>query len=306
MKAPAPDRQIEGGAGGWALTIFGERLSAERAEAFRIWLEADPRHAAAYDAAERLMLQLSSLDALAQPQRQSPRRVLIWAAALPLAACLAIGVGVANRSTVLESGRAVRTVALRDGSSAVLSPQTRLREAGWLSGRRYDLERGEALFDVRHAEGRPFEVRAGETRVTVLGTRFDVRKGASGEIAVAVERGRVAVRRDAFNTILARGDAVTLDAKSVRRAKLSNPEAAADWRRGQLSYTSAPMRDVADDINRFSNVRVAVDPAVAGVRLTASFRADQAEAFLESLPALLPLEVRTRPDGVRLITPRTR
>lgn len=306
MNAPAPDGEIEREAGDWALTIFGERLSADRAEAFRAWLAADPRHAAAYEAAELLMFKLSSLDALAKPQRQLVRRAWIWAAALPLAACLAIGVGAANRSTMLESDRAVRTVALRDGSTAVLSPGTRLREAGWLSGRRYDLERGEALFDVRHAEGRPFEVRAGETRVTVLGTRFDVRKGASGEIGVAVERGRVAVRRDAFNTILARGDAVTLDAKGVRRVRLANPEAAADWRRGQLSYTSAPMRDVADDINRFSDVRVAVDPAVAGVRLTASFRADQADAFVESLPALLPLEVRPRPDGVRLITPRTR
>lgn len=305
MNATAPDGEIEREAGDWALSVFGERLSAERAEAFRAWLDADPRHAVAYDAAERLMLTLSSVDALARPQRRPVRRNWTWAA-LPLAACLAIGVGVSNRATILESGRAVRTVALRDGSTAILSPGTRLREAGWLSGRRYDLERGEALFDVQHAEGRPFEVRAGEARVTVLGTRFDVRKGASGEIGVAVERGRVAVRREAFETVLARGDAVTLNASGVRRVRLSNPEAAADWRRGQLSYASAPMRDVADDINRFSDLKVAVDPAVAGVRLTASFRADQAGAFLDSLPALLPLEVRTQPDGVRLIAPRTR
>jgi transmembrane sensor len=305
VNATAPDGEIETQAREWALAVFGERLPADRAQSFRAWLDADPRHAAAYASAEQLMLSLRDVPALAQPQRQPARRAWIWAA-LPLAACAAIGIGVSNRATVLESDRAVRTVALRDGSTAILSPGTRLREAGWLSGRRYDLERGEALFDVQHAEGRPFEVRAGEAQVTVLGTRFDVRKGASGEIGVAVERGRVAVRRATFETVLARGDALTLDASGVRRVRLSDPEAAADWRHGQLSYTSAPMRDVADDINRFSDLKVAVDPAVADLRLTASFRADQAQAFLDSLPALLPLEVRTQPDGVRLIAPRTR
>jgi len=307
----APDGDVEDQAREWALSVFGERLSPERAEALGQWLAADPRHAQAYDQAERLMLALGDVDALARRPVRDRRQTWRWAAAvaLPLAACLAIGVGVAARPTILESGRAVRTLTLADGSLATLAPETRLKTTGWLGGRRYVLERGEALFDVRHAGGRPFQVDADRTRVTVLGTRFEVRRAESGEIAVAVARGRVAVRRDAggpaFDAVLSRGDSVTLDLRETRRTRLADPEAIADWRRGRLSYASARLIDVASDISRFSTVRVVASPAVADLRLTASFRADQAGAFVANLPTALPVEVTPRADGALVVTPRT-
>lgn len=303
----ATDRDIEKEARDWVLAVFGERLSNERALNLRQWLDADPRHAEAYDQVERLMVTLSNVEALKRPVRPA-RPAWIWAAAgLPLAACLAIGVGVATRSTVIESDHAIRTFALRDGSTATLAPESRLREAGWLSGRRYDLERGEVLFDVRHAAGRPFQVKAGEAQVTVLGTRFDVRKAQSGEIGVAVQRGRVEVRRDtggpAFKAVLTKGDTVTLDARGARQARLSDPSTIDGWRRGRLSYASARIADVATDINRFSDLRVTADPALSDVRLTASFRVDQADAFVRNLPSALPVEIQKRPDGSVLVVP---
>jgi transmembrane sensor len=305
----APDGDIDDQAREWALSVFGEWLSPERAQALGQWLAADPRHAQAYDQAEQLMLALGGVDALVARPAGNRRQTWRWAAAiaLPLAACLAIGVGVAPRPTILESGRATRTLTLGDGSLAILAPGTRLRTAGWPGGRRYVLERGEALFDVRHAGGRPFQVEADQTRVTVLGTRFEVRRAESGEIGVAVARGRVAVRRDAggpaFDAVLSRGDSVALDAREARRARLADPEAVADWRRGRLSYASARLTDVASDIGRFSSVRVVTSPAVADLRLTASFRTDQARAFLANLPAALPVEVTPRADGALAITP---
>lgn len=309
----APDGDIAGEARDWALTVFGERLSPERADALRDWLAADPRHAQAYDEAEQLMLALGSVDVLAREQRQTRAPAWRWmaAAALPLAACLAIGVTLATRPPeILESDRAIRTATLSDGSVATLAPETRLRKAGWFGGRHYVLERGEALFDVRHAQGRPFKVEAGQTQVTVLGTRFEVRRAQSGEIGVAVERGRVAVRRDeggpAFDSVLSRGDSVTLDTAGAHRAKLADPDTIAGWRRGRLSYVSARLTDVAADIGRFSSVRVIAAPAVADLRVTASFRADQSRAFAASLPTALPVEVRPRADGALVVTRRAR
>lgn len=309
----APDDDIEGKARDWALTVFGERLSPERADDLRDWLAADPRHAEAYDQAEQLMLTLSSVDILAEEQRQTRTPTWRWiaAAGLPLAACLAIGIGLATRPPeILESGRAVRTATLSDGSVATLAPETRLRKVGLLGGRHYVLERGEALFDVRHAQGRKFQVEAGETEVTVLGTRFEVRHAPSGEIGVAVERGRVAVHRDeggpTFDAVLARGDSVTLDAAGAHRAKLADPAAIASWRQGRLSYVSARLTDVASDIGRFSAVRVVAAPGAADLRVTASFRADQSRVFVANLPTALPVDVRPRADGVLVVSPRAK
>ncbi|MCY1646624.1 FecR domain-containing protein [Caulobacter sp. SL161] len=305
------DPDIERQAQGWAMTVFGERLSAERAEDLRLWLEADPRHAIAYDRAEQLMLALHGLDpddAVDKARAPGKARRWVLAAALPLAACLVIGLGLTLRPAVFESGRTIRTVALTDGSTAVLAPETRLRRSGWLNGRRYALEQGRALFDVRHASNKRFEVDVGDAKVTVLGTRFDLRRTTSGDISVAVERGRVAVRRNTggppFDGVLTPGDSVTLDAAGAQRSRVADPNSISAWRAGQLSFISTRLTDVADDINRFSAVRIAVDPGVRDLRVTASFRATQSGAFVASLPALLPVEVSPRADGVLVVAGR--
>src|SRR3546814_13380985 len=52
--------------------------------------------------------------------------------------------------------------------------------------------RGEAYFEVKHDAGRPFVVWAGERKVTVLGTRFSVRRDGD-KVRVAVVEGKVRV-----------------------------------------------------------------------------------------------------------------
>src|SRR3546814_10209376 len=70
-----------------------------------------------------------------------------------------------------------------------------------LHQRRVELAEGEALFRVEHDAGRPFTVEAGNGRVTVTGTRFDVRRDADST-RVAVEQGSVKVQgRDATQEI---------------------------------------------------------------------------------------------------------
>lgn len=306
-----PDSAIGREARGWALSVFGEPFPPERAQALRQWLDADPHHAQAYGQAERLMVALGEFDAAAVAQpRRAPAPRWLWPAAAALAASLVLAVALAPRPVTYDSGSAVRTVALNDGSTAVLAPGSSLKSSGGRGGRHYVLERGEALFDVRHAQGRRFEVAAGPARVTVLGTRFDVRKGDSGEVRVAVQRGLVAVdsgddRPSSPAARLGPGDVVTLGAGRMARGRIADPSLIGAWADGRLSYASAPLGDILADLNARGGVRVTATPAAARLRLTASLRADQGEAFVASLPGLLPVAVETRPDGARQITVRS-
>lgn len=52
------------------------------------------------------------------------------------------------------------------------------------------LEKGEAFFDVAHNEGVPFVVHTGDRQVTVLGTKFAVRRDGD-KVTVTVLQGRV-------------------------------------------------------------------------------------------------------------------
>jgi ferric-dicitrate binding protein FerR (iron transport regulator) len=70
----------------------------------------------------------------------------------------------------------------------------------------FDLQRGQALFDVTHRPGQHWTVIAGGYRVDIVGTRFSIRRPENDALEVRVEHGVVSVR------IPTRSDAITLRA----------------------------------------------------------------------------------------------
>jgi transmembrane sensor len=79
------------------------------------------------------------------------------------------------------------------------------------------LSAGSARFDVRHDDGRVFEVESGDVKVRVLGTAFSlVREGAFTR--VSVERGAVRVQWNGGESILAAGQAGSFPPVAAPRA----------------------------------------------------------------------------------------
>ncbi|PVM85582.1 hypothetical protein DDF62_19895 [Caulobacter radicis] len=307
-----PDSPIGREARAWALAVSGEPFPPERSADLRRWLDADPAHARAYEEAETVLLALSELQSLAHPPVDAPRRAFLtrpaaWAGGLTaLAACLAIAVFAATPPAPLETGAQARQVALKDGSSATLAPGSRLAQASRWNDRRYVLERGEAFFAVRKADGRRFQVEIGQTEVEVLGTRFDARTSASGQVRVAVEEGRVAVYQGEARKEVARlgaGDYVLVENGRAQGGRLPAPTEAAAWRAGRLAYADAPLGDVVADLVARGHAGLQVTPRAAALRITASFQLDQADRFIASLPEILPVNVRTS-GGQRTIDVR--
>lgn len=301
-----PDSPIGREARAWALAAFGEPFPPERSARLRAWLDADPAHMRAYEEAEAVLLALGQVEALARPAARplSRRAPVEWiAGGAALAACLAAAAVLAPPPAAFEAGTTLRPVALKDGSTALLAPGSRLQPASRWNDRRYVLERGEAFFTVRKAQGRRFQVTVGDAEVEVLGTRFDTRAGAGGQVRVAVEEGRVAVYEGHDRRQVARlgaGDYVQIDDGRAQTGRLAAPTEAAAWRTGRLAYADAPLGDlVADLVARGHAVRVT--PRAAALRITAGFQLDQADRFLASLPEVMPVSVRVAADGTRTI-----
>jgi transmembrane sensor len=85
-----------------------------------------------------------------------------------------------------------KIVSLTDGSKVELNTQTVVRMA--VDDKRRDvwLDSGEANFEVAHRDGEPFVVHAGKRTITVLGTKFSVRR-EKDRVTVNVVEGRVRV-----------------------------------------------------------------------------------------------------------------
>jgi transmembrane sensor len=191
-------------------------------------------------------------------------------------------------------------VELADGSHVMLNTETRLELAWHLRSRRVTLQQGQALFDVEHKEYRPFTVNAGTTHVTVVGTMFDVwRKPQS--VQVTVLRGRVQVRTDGAPLYLTENQQTR--AVGQQLMPVTGVDAATEtvWKDGKLIFERVPLRDVLQEMQRYSENRIApVDEAVGRMQVSGVFQTARAEAMLDLLPAILPVTVTRARDTVTI------
>ncbi|TCQ09479.1 FecR family protein [Sphingomonas sp. PP-CC-3A-396] len=237
--------------------------------AFQAWLEADPRHAAAYHA---ISADLEDMAAAVPPVQAAPvvvtaarRRWPVWAGGA-IAASLALFVGYEATQTrahpyaVETAAGAMRTVRLADGSSIAMGGATRLmldRDDPRIA----TLERGEAMFVVRHDDSDPFEVSVGGARLVDVGTVFDV-KFARDETRVAVSEGAVDYNpgREGIRLVKGQGLLVRDGTATVTAVDVAS---VGSWRDSVLAYEGATLAEVADDLSRALGVDLRADPTVA-------------------------------------------
>ncbi|WP_010544777.1 FecR family protein [Sphingomonas elodea] len=234
------------------------------------WLEASPAHAAAYDrvaTADRLLDEVrfpEPVAAAGNDNQPAPRRMRWWigggasaAAAVALALLPAIQPrGQAYEVATRDGER--RTVALGDGTRIELSGGTRLT-LDRANPRVATLDRGEALFHVRHDAAQAFTLRVGGVAVRDLGTVFNVAHG-EGRLSVAVSEGAVAFEPGGTSVTLRPGDALSAreDGSALVRSRIA-PGLVGGWRSGHLSFTGQPLGEVASTLKRLYGTQIALE-----------------------------------------------
>lgn len=245
--------------------------------AFIAWLEESPAHAAAYDrvaAQDRLIAAVpfpapAPQRAEPEPARLSSWRRWVWpaggAAAAAAIAALAVPSLLPQRSApyqVATRDGERRVVTLGDGSRIELSGGTRLT-LDRNDPRTASLERGEALFHVRHDDLRPFTVQVGAVAVQDLGTVFDVTHG-DGQLKVAVAEGAVRIQPRGAAVTLGPGDALSARADGTGLVQMRiAPQQVGGWRRGQLGFEGQPLREVAATLKRLYGLNIALEGSLS-------------------------------------------
>jgi transmembrane sensor len=300
----------------WFVRLQEPVGDVESRRQFQDWLDEHPQHRIEFDLLQNLwsaadLVPAARLRALceAPPERRQRRPVLRYAVA---ASVLAVALGLGLFSVIqrpapytAEFSTATgerRQVTLPDGSVVDLDSRSRIAVRFEKDRRAVELTEGEAMFSVEHDTRRPFVVAAGSGKVTVTGTRFDVRHGAR-ETRVVVEQGTVKVQgRDAVDSDfinLTAGLGTQVDAQGkVAPAYAVNPAELTAWRSGKLVFNDARLADVAEQVSRYREKPLKVgSPAVGNLRLTSVFKSDNTDALLKALPNILPVAVRTLGDG---------
>jgi transmembrane sensor len=205
-----------------------------------------------------------------------------------------------------------RDVALQDGSTLILGPETRLSVELSRSQRYIALERGEALFKVAKDAQRPFVVAVDRVSVRAVGTAFGVEKRGDS-VLVTVAEGRVAVTQSTVPTLLLPESSPTPvsiplvadEQISIPRGGASNSGSirkvdAADslgWANGRLVFNNDTIGSIIERFNQYNRVRITVtDPHIAERRISGSFDASDPESLLSFLSSSIPITISRVPE----------
>ncbi len=326
---------LDAAAAGWMVRRQDGLTPEEQAE-LEQWLAADPAHADALEQVEGVWgrmdeLPEESLAALrtglaparpvrcmpASPGRRSWLRD-VGGRLMPQAAAAALAFGVVGggwygwsawqgqptyTQTLATARGQQKQVRLPDGSMLWLDTATQIEVRLYRQRREVRLSEGQVLFAVQPNAEQPFDVLAGATRVTVVGTRFAVRRthsglGGDGAISVVVEEGRVRVAAASTAPIeLGAGQSVRADAAGALGLVSTGAAAPAAWREGRVSFDGVPLAQALAEFERYGDTGLVVrDPAVAALMVHGSFELQQVGAFARALPQVLPVRLR-RIDG---------
>lgn len=315
--APTSPHQDYEEAALWVARHLGGPVDAT---AFSQWLAGAPGRREKFDALwktcfdDAVTQELLRQDRVAQDNQPPPAvapdpvphrkggRVALWTGAA--AAVLAIGVfalpavrfAMLPPQTYQSATGQVRSVTLADGSTVMLNGASRISARIGEGRREIALEAGEALFDVRHDPARPFTVVAGDGRVTVLGTRFDLALNRRN-VDLEVERGLVRFERTT-------GDTKPVLVPAAHRSTLADgriaePTAVAEtkdeWREGWLRVTAMPLEQIIPRLERWTDKAIIVkDKALLRKQIAGRFRLSDPKTVLDNLGTLYGFRVEDR------------
>ncbi len=276
-------------------------------EAFTAWLEEDPRHAEAYDA-----IMAATGDAVAMLQAAAPANDDAPASALApkarprlrwLGSVVAVGLGLAvamgvfrqeapDRYLVETAPGTMQVVDLDPGTQVAIAGGSRI-EFDRNDPRFASLERGRAVFTVRHDESDPFRVTVGADTLVDVGTVFEVRYDEDA-FNVSVSEGAVQFNPDGADVHVAAGQQLSRQGGDLTLSPFDAAQIG-EWREGRLTFDAQPLAAVASDLTRATGIRFTA--AAGGPPVSGSILIDPVRADPTSVGPLLGVSIVRQGEG---------
>lgn len=290
----------------WIAWLASGAVDAPRMEDFERWL-AVPGHRRAFEYERQLWRVLgppAAEDAKAGSRPARRRARLAMAAAAVLALLWVSPEAWLRLRADHRTGTTVATVALPDGSAAVLDADSAIAVDYSDTQRAVRLLRGRVWFKVAPGHPQPFRVLAQGGVVEDISTAFAVSTGAHG-VDAEVEQGqvRVAASDNAGWTYLLAGQRAGFTREgAVRRLPDLAPDRIAAWREGELLLDTTPVADAVAQIARYRDGAIFVRGDLSTLpAVSAALRVDQPEQALDALAATAGLQLTRLPLGAVIV-----
>jgi len=192
-----------------------------------------------------------------------------------------------------------KLISLSDGSTVDLNSGSHLSAVMSAKERSTRLESGEAVFQVAADRKRPLTVKVDHVQIRVLGTRFDVYRGAISPLTserstrITVLDGAIQITRDDTSSQsiihLAAGEQIEIPddrTKVARLRHMSRPaaERLTAWQHGDIEFEDRPLKEILAEYARYQPIRFDItDQAILNQRFTGVFHTNDVSLLLKTL-----------------------
>ncbi len=159
---------------------------------------------------------------------------------------------------------------------------------------------GEGFFKVEKHKG-TFVIEAGSSEIKVLGTQFNVRTSTAEQTTeVLVKEGKVSFasqRNKNMKVILTTGEKGVLSFNEIKKgpATDTNPFA---WMTHKLNFNNTSVTQMGNDIARYFNKTVIINPSLQNISFTGDFTNPQLEDVLRTFSLTISCTYQIKNDTV--------
>ena len=242
------------------------------------------------------------------PQKATPVIQWSWWLAASILLLCALGFYVFDQShreeMFLSSMEQVRQESLPDGSVVTLNKNTELvYSSRWTDKNRYvALKTGEVFFEVHKDKRHPFVIETGKTKITVLGTSFNVRR-ISDATEIIVSTGLVKVGYANKEIFLRPQQMVTIrDSDTIKVGKEPVKDQFYKYYVDRVfDFENTPLQRVVELLNRAYDYKIIIDHSSdQKLLLTAKFEQNNLTEILKVISSTFGLKVHVKDREIHL------
>jgi ferric-dicitrate binding protein FerR (iron transport regulator) len=195
-------------------------------------------------------------------------------------------------------------VTLSDGSNVKMNAGSKICFNEVFSGKTREVNlNGQAFFDVAKNKEKPFVIKAGKVKVTVLGTAFDVKSYDDDEYAcITVLRGRVKVNSPTTEYVITPNEQVIFFKSTGELVKREvNAENFLKWLQQKLYFEKTPVPEMLHQLERWYNVKFKVnDPEILSKTVTGEYVNNNLKSVLNAFCFSINIEYKINNNVVTL------
>ena len=209
---------------------------------------------------------------------------------------------------VFKSKAKTEQTTLPDGSKVFMNKHSEIAYSINDKGERKVSLKGEAFFEVKHDEKKPFVIQVNEVMIKDIGTAFNVKAvPENNTVEVVVESGEVQFYTPANAGLsLVKGEKAIYEKNTGRFTKvLPTPtENTVSYKSKQFEFKATLLKEVVDQLNAVYPIKIVLqDKSLESMRLSVSFNNEAPEDIIEIIADTFYLETE-KTDSTVILKPK--